>query len=86
MDPADDAMVYFNPRTVAHKKLPEINPQQIKAAFGKKGLRVYDDAERLIRDLHANHLKKSNLLIMTSGNFDGQDLESLARRIIQKEN
>jgi UDP-N-acetylmuramate: L-alanyl-gamma-D-glutamyl-meso-diaminopimelate ligase len=85
MEPADDAMVYFNPRTVTHKKLPEINAQQIEAAFGKKGLKVYDDADRLIRDLLANHREKNNLLIMTSGNFDGQDLEGLAERMLEQD-
>ena len=84
MDAADDAMVYFNPATVAHKKLPGIRPEQIRDAFGKKGLRVYDDAVKLIRDLRQERRDKGNLLIMTSGNFDGQDLEGLARAMLSE--
>jgi UDP-N-acetylmuramate: L-alanyl-gamma-D-glutamyl-meso-diaminopimelate ligase len=82
---ADRAVVYFNPGTVAHKKLPKITPEQIRDAFGKKGLRVYDDAEKLIGDLLKKPHDKSNLLIMTSGNFDGQDLEGLASRWLQSQ-
>ena len=83
MDPADTAMVYFNPQTLVHKKLPEIHPGQIRSAFNKDGMKVYSDAGRLLEDLHSCPWKNGNLLIMTSGNFDGQDLEGLASRILQ---
>jgi UDP-N-acetylmuramate: L-alanyl-gamma-D-glutamyl-meso-diaminopimelate ligase len=83
MDPADHAMVYFNPQTLVHKKLPEIHPGQIQSSFNKEGMKVYSDAGRLAEDLLCSRWEKSNLLIMTSGNFDGQDLEGIASRILQ---
>jgi len=82
---ADKAIVYFNPETVAHKKLPEITRDQINAAFKQPDLWVYNDAEKLLKDLLNSGWKGSNLLIMTSGNFDGQDLETLAKSIISQE-
>jgi len=82
---ADKAIVYFNPETVAHKKLPEITRDQINAAFNQPDLWVYNDAGKLVRDLLQSEWKGSNLLIMTSGNFDGQDLNALAKSIIIQE-
>jgi UDP-N-acetylmuramate: L-alanyl-gamma-D-glutamyl-meso-diaminopimelate ligase len=82
---ADKAIVYFNPETVAHKKLPEISADQVKAAFNQPDLWVYSNAGKLINDLLNSAWKGSNLLIMTSGNFDGQDLEALAVSIVRDE-
>ena len=83
---ADKAIVYFNPETVAHKKLPEISVDQVKNAFKQPDLWVYNDAGKLVKDLLNSGWKGSNLLIMTSGNFDGQDLHALAEFIITQEN
>jgi UDP-N-acetylmuramate: L-alanyl-gamma-D-glutamyl-meso-diaminopimelate ligase len=82
---ADKAIVYFNPMTVAHKRLPEISVDQVKDAFNQPDLWVYNDAGKLVNDLLNSGWKGSNLLIMTSGNFDGQDLDALAKTIIDQE-
>ena len=82
---ADKAIVYFNPQTVAHKKLPEISFEQVKSAFNQPDLWIYNDAVKLVNDLLNSEWKGSNLLIMTSGNFDGQDLQGLANEIISGE-
>ena len=86
MQAADKAIVYFNPHTVAHKKLPEISMNQVKAAFKHPDLWVYNDADKLVKDLINSGWQGSNLLIMTSGNFDGQDLPALAQALIDQEN
>jgi UDP-N-acetylmuramate: L-alanyl-gamma-D-glutamyl-meso-diaminopimelate ligase len=83
---ADKPIVYFNPETVAHKKLPEISVDQVKNAFKQPDLWVYNDAGKLVKDLLNSGWKGSNLLIMTSGNFDGQDLHALAESITSQEN
>ncbi len=83
---ADKAIVYFNPVTVAHKKLPEISVDQVKDAFNQPDLWVYNDAGKLVKDLLNSDWNGSNLLIMTSGNFDGQDLHALAGSINSHEN
>ena len=84
MQSADKAIVYFNPHTVAHKKLPEITRDQVQDAFNQQDLWVYNDAAKLVKDLLNSEWKGSNLLIMTSGNFDGQDLNALAKTIIDQ--
>lgn len=83
---ADKAIVYFNPETVAHKKLPDISVDQVKDAFNQPDLWVYNDAWKLVKDLLDSDWNGSNLLIMTSGNFEGQDLEALAVSINSHEN
>ncbi len=83
LEKADTAMVYYNPQTIAHKKLPGISSGQVRSAFGKEGLQVYTDADKLINDLLDAGWKNRNLLIMTSGDFDGEDLESLASSIVE---
>jgi len=36
MEQADVAFVYYNPEVIHHKRLKEINPEQVKQAFNKK--------------------------------------------------
>jgi UDP-N-acetylmuramate: L-alanyl-gamma-D-glutamyl-meso-diaminopimelate ligase len=81
MDEADLAMVYFNPAVVKHKRLPPLSTGEVQKQFGKKDLVVYNDAAQLERDLKALRKNTCVLLIMTSGNFSGIDLKSLAREV-----
>jgi UDP-N-acetylmuramate: L-alanyl-gamma-D-glutamyl-meso-diaminopimelate ligase len=78
MDTADMAYVYFNPNTLAHKKLPEITLNQVEQAFGRSDLKVYTDAHQLIEALKQLNWENSVLLFMTSGNFDGLNMNTLA--------
>ena len=79
MQAADEAIVYFNPHTIAHKKLKEISKLQIIEAFGgSKNLKVYTSIEELKSHLLLMDTSKSNLLMMSSGTFDGLDFKNLA--------
>jgi UDP-N-acetylmuramate: L-alanyl-gamma-D-glutamyl-meso-diaminopimelate ligase len=84
MDKADSAFVYFNPHTLAHKKLPEVSVQQVKDAFGREDLQVYTNSDKLKADLLKIDYSESNLLLMSSGNFDGMDLRAFAQEICNK--
>jgi len=81
MDAADHALVYFNPKTVQHKKLPQLTEEQVRSAFSRTDLEVFIDSERLSRRLHALDWENRNLLLMSSGNFDGLNLDALAKGI-----
>lgn len=81
MDAADEAIVYFNPKTIAHKKLNPITPEQVKAAFKRTDLVVYTDAAALKKYLKQKNYTKHVLLIMTSGNFDGINLNEFAMEL-----
>ncbi|MDP4210425.1 MAG: Mur ligase family protein [Bacteroidota bacterium] len=78
MQVADEAIVYFNPETLRHKRLPEISEEQVKKAFGKENLKVFIDTDSLVNSLKSISYKETNLLLMSSGNFAGIDLKGLS--------
>lgn len=83
MSLADKAFVYFNPHTIAHKKLKPITEQQVKDAFGGNNISVYTDSKRMVEELRKTDWKDTNLLMMSSGNFDGIDFKVLGEEIVQ---
>ncbi|MGC9332394.1 MAG: UDP-N-acetylmuramate--L-alanine ligase [Bacteroidales bacterium] len=80
---ADHAFVYFNPRVVKHKNLPEINKKFVKQAFDSD-IMVFTDADQMMNKLLNVAEKNCTVLIMTSGNLDGRDIQSLANIITDK--
>ncbi len=84
MDDADIAIVYFNPHTIAHKKLPEISVEQVKDGFDNKKLLIFTESNKLQNYLKEIDYSDKNLLIMTSGNLDGVNLGEFAKEIIDK--
>lgn len=81
LDQADIAKVYFNPHTIQLKKLPPITKEQVKQAFNNQKIEVYTDSGKLLKDLLNTDWKDKNLLMMSSGNFDGIDFEELGVKI-----
>lgn len=81
MDGADEAFVFFNPKTLEHKRLDPITQEEVRQAFAKEGLQVFTDPEALFVQFRQKSWDKKNLLIMTSGNFSGQDLKEIAKEI-----
>lgn len=84
LEEADQAMVYYNPGVVKHKRLPALLPDDIKKQFGKEELVVYNDATQLENDLKSLDENTCVLLLMTSGNFSGIDLNNLARAVVDR--
>lgn len=81
MDLADEAIVYFNPHTIAHKKLKEITEEQVHKAFNRKDLKVFTKSADVISYLKAKEWNNKVLLMMSSGNFDGVDFAALAKEL-----
>jgi len=82
MDEADIAIVYFNPHTIAHKRLPPITPEQVYSSFGRKDIIICTDSNEVIEVIKSQKWENRNLLMMSSGNFDGISFEKLALEII----
>jgi len=82
MQAADTAMVYYNPETIAHKKLAPISVEQVKEAFDQENLMVRTDSEQLTNYLRGLDWENKVLLLMTSGNFDGVDLNAFATELL----
>ena len=77
MDKPDIAIVYFSPSAIAHKKLEPITPKQVLTAFGRKDLLVFTDSEKLETYLNNLNWENTNLLMMSSGTFEGMNLEKV---------
>lgn len=78
MDAANEAIVYFNPHTISHKKLKEITVSQVMRAFKRSDLKVFTQSTDVINYLKQQHWQDKVLLMMSSGNFDGIDFAQLA--------
>ena len=77
MDEPDIAIVYFNPKALALKRIDIITPNQIITAFDRKDLLVFTDSEKLGKYLRKLNWKGMNLLMMSSGNFNGINMLNL---------
>ena len=79
---ADLAYVYYNIETIKHKRLDSITEQDVYNAFGTPNVKVFTSSEDLQYQLYSENWNNSNLLMMSSGNFDGLDFDSIADKII----
>ncbi len=82
MTAADEAYVYYSNHTLEHKKLAPITPEEVKAAFGSDNVTVYNNSDELFDMLNQKEWNDSVLLLMSSGNFDGKDLNGFGESII----
>lgn len=83
-DAADRAFVYYNPDTIKAKKLPELDPQEVKAAFGHENLSVIQDVEELKAELLKINWHNKTLLMMSSGTFDHLNFKSFGDQLISQ--
>lgn len=81
MDTTDEAIVYFNPLTIEHKKLKPITNEHVMHAFSRKDLKIFTDSVVLTDYLKAKNWSNSVLVMMSSGNFDGVDFNKLAAHL-----
>ncbi|MBE9468004.1 MAG: peptidoglycan synthetase [Bacteroidetes bacterium] len=84
MSKADLAIVYFNPKAISHKKLKQLEKKQVKDAFNHKNSKVFTDIDELINFLMSINFKNKNLLLMSSGNFSGINIDELATNLIKQ--
>ena len=83
MEQADMAFVYYNPEVIQHKRLKEIDPEQVKNAFGGNNLEVFTDSAALQTKLRSLNYDNTALLFMTSGNFSGVQLIDFAEELLK---
>ncbi|MDL2262407.1 Mur ligase domain-containing protein [Bacteroidales bacterium OttesenSCG-928-I21] len=81
MSDADISIVYFSPEVIKHKKLPDISVDFVKESFGDNIL-VFTDTLKLQNFIRSIDLKKSNILMMSSGNFNGINFVELANELL----
>ena len=79
---ADIAYVYYNLETIKHKRLENITEQDVYNAFETPNVKVFTSSDDLQNQLFSENWVNSNLLMMSSGNFDGLNFDSIANKII----
>ncbi|MDC0338396.1 Mur ligase family protein [Flavobacteriales bacterium] len=82
MKNADKAFVYYSPKTLEHKKLQDLSPEEVKNAFNSDNITVFTDSNDLVENLKSNNWNNKNLLMMSSGNFDGLDFDELGEELL----
>jgi UDP-N-acetylmuramate: L-alanyl-gamma-D-glutamyl-meso-diaminopimelate ligase len=74
---ATDAFVYFNPHAIKLKKLSHLSIDTVSKAFGGDNVSVYNDSKKMFDFIVSKNYSCPVYLFMSSGNFDGFDLNSL---------
>ena len=77
MNEPDIAVVYFNPDAIKHKRLEHIDQEKVYKSFNRKDLLVFTSSLRLERYLKSLNLENKNLLMMSSGDFNGINLDMI---------
>jgi len=81
MKNADIAIVYYSHEVLKHKQLPELSENFVKQSFGGDVI-IYTETDKLQNYLENTNLHKTNILMMSSGNFNGIDFVKFADKLI----
>lgn len=73
MKPADVKAVLFSRHALEIKKMPMLDPEEVEQAFGD-GVVVFTDKDLLRKFIEQHYTGNENVLLMSSGTFDGMDL------------
>ncbi len=75
LDAADEAVVFYSPDAVRIKGLKEVTADQIAQAFKREDVKIFTDPKTFQDHLFGQNFEDSALLLMSSGNYGGLDLE-----------
>lgn len=81
MDKADVAIVFYSRHALELKRMPFLPAEKVYEGFGKEGLLVMNDKEDLWKWLKAQSYANTNIVLMSSGNYDGLDMLTFAAGI-----
>lgn len=81
LDKADVAVVFYSKHALELKRMPDLSKDAVIKGFDKQGLIVINDKEELSKLLYSQDYNNANLLLMSSGNYDGLDLNALTKEI-----
>ena len=78
----DQAVVYYDPKAVAHKNLPELEKSTVESVFGSE-VKVFTDIDEF--RIFIDKLPIScNLLVMSSGNLGGFDIRAYSEKWVSE--
>ncbi len=80
---ADLQIVFYSPHTLDIKKLEPIDEEDIRTFFGNPDLTIFTNKITLFDFLISQDWENKNLLLMSSGTYEGIDFEKLKKEIIK---
>jgi UDP-N-acetylmuramate: L-alanyl-gamma-D-glutamyl-meso-diaminopimelate ligase len=83
LDQADVPVVFYSRHALELKKLPPISAKDIRNGFRLDNLEIKTNAENLKSFLLKQDYSNTNLLLMSSGNFGGMNLDKLAYVVLK---
>jgi UDP-N-acetylmuramate: L-alanyl-gamma-D-glutamyl-meso-diaminopimelate ligase len=81
LDKSDVAVVFYSKHALELKRMPDLPKEKVIAGFNKSGLVVLNDKEDLWQFIQEQNYTNTNLVLMSSGNYDGLDMISFAESI-----
>ena len=76
MNSADEDIVYYSQDVAKHKKLEPISKEFVAKCYGGEVV-VMNNTEEVLNQLQSKSWNETVLIMMSSGNFDGIDYDSL---------
>lgn len=80
-DKADAGVVFYSNHALEIKRMPPLPKEKVMEGFQKEGLNVFTQREELWNYLQQQSFTNANLLLMSSGNYDGLDMQGFAEQI-----
>lgn len=80
LDPADEAVIFYNKHTLEIKRMPDLDPEEIKRDFGRSDVLIFkenQDLENYLKQLKTDH---AIVLFMSSGTYNGVNIKDWAQR------
>lgn len=80
MSGLDIKVVYFSPHTLTMKKLPLLEVKQVQDYFNDRSIKVITDVSEIQPYLASKNIQNDSVFLwMSSGRFDGLDIESITK-------
>ncbi len=85
LNPADVAAVFYSAHALEIKRMPDLHPDVIREGFARKDLTVINQRAALEAFLDAQDFENTNLLMMSSGDYEGMEFGGLKKYLsVQK--
>ena len=83
MNAADEGAVFYSKHALELKRMPDLPREVVQQGFHREDLKVFNERAALDQWLQKNNYHNSVVVLMSSGNYDGLDVEQFAKRITQ---
>ncbi len=84
MNAIDIPLIFFSNHALTIKKLPPLSKEDIHKAFDNEDIIIFNQRHELEIFLKKQQWDRKNLLLMSSGNFNGMDKKALCKHLLDQ--